>query len=401
MKRSEWVNTLYRIAHPILACGASESLRLKMPRLDSANFEDQYLEAIGRVVCGIAPWIELQEVGDEEEMRQRAECRELVIKTLESITRQGSKDYISFTNSSQSLVDAAYLAQGFLRAPSLWAEIGGETQQRLIEGFKSTRKFKPCDNNWLLFSSMVEAFLLSIGEEHDRHRLRHGIESFDLEFYMGDGIYGDGELFCMDYYNSYVIHPMLIDILQSLRHHNHKWAEGYYNRALPRYKRYFEIEERTISPEGTYPVWGRTHICRLGAFHAMSQGVLLGLTPDSLTISQIRGAMDALLDRFVSASGNFLDGDFLSIGISGAQPSMAESYVSMGSAYHCTTFFLCLGLSPASDFWRTEGSAWSSLKAFTGEDIVADHALHDVTMRDTIVRSMRIVLRMVRRRFRV
>ncbi len=399
MNRSEWVNTLYKIAHPVLKCGASETLRLKMPKLND-SCEDQYLEAIGRVVCGVAPWIELKG-GDEQEVKQRSECRELLIKTLDNITRKGSKDYISFENSSQSLVDSAYLAQGLLRAPSLWMEIGGEIQQRLIVGLKSTRKFKPADNNWLLFSSMIEAFLLSVGEEYDSKRLRYGVDSFDLDFYLGDGIYGDGELFSMDYYNSYVIHPMLMDILLSSIEHNEAWAKQYYDRAILRYKRYFEIQERTISPEGTYPVWGRTQICRLGAFNVMSQGVLLGFIPESLSLSQIRGAMDRLLERFVSTKANFLADDFLSIGISGAQPSMAEPYVSMGSSYHCSTFFLCLGLDQNSDFWQKDATAWSSLKAFNGEDIAADHALHDITMRDSILRSLRIIRRMLYRRFRL
>ncbi len=34
------------------------------------------------------------------------------------------------------------------------------------------------------------------------------------EWYKGDGVYGDGADFHLDYYNSYGIHPMLLQILK-------------------------------------------------------------------------------------------------------------------------------------------------------------------------------------------
>ena len=42
--------------------------------------------------------------------------------------------------------------------------------------------------------------------------------------------------------------------------------------------------------------------------------------------------------------------------------------------YHCTTFFLPLGLSCNSSFWNEPYEKWTSLKAFTGEEFKSDHA---------------------------
>ncbi|MFI3303008.1 MAG: DUF2264 domain-containing protein, partial [Rikenellaceae bacterium] len=226
MRREEWVDTLYKVVTPILERSATGQLRAQMPHLQT-NHDDQYLESIGRVICGVAPWIESRGGCDKESLR-RAHCFDLIIKTLESITDESSADYISFTHSHQSLVDSAYLAQGLLRAPSIWGGLSGEVRCKIVASLQSTRRFKPADNNWLLFASMVEAFMLSIGEKYDSKRLWRGVKSFDSLFYMGDGLFGDGVTFSMDYYNSYVIHPMMMDVLRVCTEHKLPQAEALY-----------------------------------------------------------------------------------------------------------------------------------------------------------------------------
>lgn len=62
---------------------------------------------------------------------------------------------------------------------------------------------------------MVEAALLKFGDEADLFRLEQPVQKH-MEWYLGDGIYGDGPDFHWDYYNSYVIQPMLLDILKTM-----------------------------------------------------------------------------------------------------------------------------------------------------------------------------------------
>ena len=45
-------------------------------------------------------------------------------------------------------------------------------------------------NNWLLFRDMVEAFLLSVGEEPDGYALTTGLNKIN-EWYLSDGWYSD------------------------------------------------------------------------------------------------------------------------------------------------------------------------------------------------------------------
>lgn len=67
--RSAWLTLLERLARPVLGAMAEGKLRATMPvetcggapRDDRARFT--HLEAIGRLLCGIAPWLELD--GDD------------------------------------------------------------------------------------------------------------------------------------------------------------------------------------------------------------------------------------------------------------------------------------------------------------------------------------------------
>lgn len=92
------------------------------------------------------------------------------------------------------------------------------------------------------------------------------------EWYKGDGWYGDGRNFHLDYYNSYVIQPMLIDVLSVMKKHEVEGAD-FYDVQLQRLIRYADQQEKMISPEGTYPVLGRSMDIVLG-FSGISSSFL-------------------------------------------------------------------------------------------------------------------------------
>ena len=58
--RAFWVENLTRIADPVLVNLSNNTLKKNMPNEslgDRRRFS--HLEAVGRLVCGIAPWLEL------------------------------------------------------------------------------------------------------------------------------------------------------------------------------------------------------------------------------------------------------------------------------------------------------------------------------------------------------
>lgn len=382
-ERQLWIENLIKVSNPILKNAAHDSLRIKMSVYATSNQDYQYLEALGRIVCGIAPWLELED-DTTAESALRETYRDYTLRSIKNAVNPQAKDYMNFSKGNQPLVDAAYLAQGLLRAPErLWGRLDEETKQRLIEEMKKTRCIKPGQNNWLLFASMVEAFLLEYDGEYKANRLQEGVRRFLHDYYKGDGIYGDGIHFAMDYYNSFVIHPMLTDIIRIGVRHGLKDFQTYENIQIPRLQRYAAIQERMISPEGTYPVIGRTLICRIGAFHALAETALLEALPKNLSSGQVRSAMTAVLKKQFKGGKDFDKDGFMTIGFNGTQTDFAENYVSSGSPYHCTTFFLPLGLSLDSEFWTSPAEKWTSLKAFTGEEFPPDHAYHE-SVRDII-----------------
>jgi hypothetical protein len=105
---------------------------------------------------------------------------------------------------------------------------------------------------------------------------------------------------------------------------NHgKKYEKTYETVIKRAKRYAEIQERLISPEGTFPAIGRSLPYRFGAFQLLAQM--------------------ALQHRL----------------------------------YLCSVGLLPLGLPSIDPFWADAPQDWTSRKIWSGQNFPADHALYE------------------------
>ncbi len=388
--RAEWLAVLVRLAEPVLSALADGRLKQVMPVESKADAADDrrsytYLEAFGRLMAGIAPWLEADLPACEEADVQRR-LRDLAQRAMRQAVDPGSPDFLNFHQGQQCLVDAAFLSQAIVRAPTaLWETLDAATRQRLVLALESTREIRPFFNNWLLFSGMVEAALCRMGQKWDQMRVDYALRQMD-QWYKGDGAYGDGAVFHWDYYNSFVIHPMLLDILRVVNQYNTA-HEGFYvthaspgwtdlyARELPRAKRYAEVLERLIAPDGTFPPLGRSLAYRFGAFHLLAQMALLGELPEHLPPGQARAALSAVIRRTVGAGGMFNADGWLTIGFGGHQPGIGEPYISTGSLYLCAVALLPLGLPPSDAFWQAPAQDWTQKVAWSGRDLGTDHAI--------------------------
>ncbi|WEG13693.1 DUF2264 domain-containing protein [Pullulanibacillus sp. KACC 23026] len=371
--RRYWVNTMLQIVLPVIEALSERRLKEQMPIKGKVDRTDvSHLEAFGRSLAGIAPWLEtISEDGEENAMRVRAaECARCAI---DAATDPGSPDFMNFSSGFQPIVDAAFFAHALIRSPKeLYGKLNNRVKQNVIKALKSTRSRKPGFSNWLLFSAMIETFFYSIGEEWDPMRVDFALKQHE-QWYKGDGLYGDGPEFHMDYYNSFVIQPMLVDIIETIGEEYEDWErlrEGIINRAI----RYATIQERSISPEGTFPVVGRSIAYRFGVFQHLSQMALQHRLMEELDPSQVRCALTAVIQRLVEAPGTFDEKGWLQVGFCGYQPDIGEMYISTGSLYLCSTVFLALGLPESDPFWQGE-AAWTSLRAWSGQSFLIDHAL--------------------------
>ena len=376
--REEWVRIATRLADPVLTAHAAGRLRATMPveLSATANAERRdyaHLEAVGRLLAGIAPWLELGGDGSAEGAT-RARLAGLAREGLRHGTDPSSPDFLNFTRGRQPLVDAAFLGHAIVRAPNeLWGKLDQTTRRQLAEALRSTRPIQPAISNWLLFSAMVEAALCLMGEPWDRLRVDYAVRQHQ-QWYKGDGMYGDGPSLHVDYYNSFVIHPMLLDVLRVTGKQTQEW-KAIENDAAIRAKRYAAIQERLISPEGAFPPIGRSLAYRCGAFQLLGQMALRHELPDELQPAQVRGAMSAMIRRSMGAVGTFDAAGWLTVGFAGHQPKIGESYISSGSAYLCAVGLLPLGLPAADAFWTAPAQPWTSKAVWSGADIPPDHAL--------------------------
>ena len=374
--RRYWVEQMTKIVDPVLVNLSNNTLKKNMPYVskDKNRRPFSYLEGVGRMFCGLAPWLELGP-DDTPEGQLRAKYIDLAVKGLSNAVNPSAPDYLDFDLPYQALVDAAFLAQGLLRAPTqIWGNFDAQTKERMITELNRSRAIKPWNNNWLLFASEIEAALLEFTGECDEERMMVGVKKFRDEWYMGDALYGDGPKFHQDYYNSFVIQPMLTDVLMVMKKHNMKDADFLATQSK-RLTRYAEELERMISPEGTFPIVGRSIPYRFGAFHALAQASLLHLLPGEFNPAQVRCAMTAVIKRIMQSPSTFDKNGWLTVGFYGYQMRMAESYLNTGSAYLCTSGMLALGLPPTDPFWNAPYAEWSNLRAWNGIEIPIDHAI--------------------------
>ncbi len=374
-EREYLINTLVHIADPVLTALSKNELKQQIPVEAKTADRGAYvcLEAFGRLLAGMAPWLELG-ADKSAEGKLRGKYITLARLGLHNATDPNGADFMNFNKGGQPLVDAAFLAQALLRAPrQLWEPLDVQTKANIIAALKSTRVITPGYSNWLLFSATIEAALIKFDDNGDMMRIDYALKQHQL-WYKGDGAYGDGPDFHWDYYNSFVIQPMLLEVLQTLNQLKHD-KEPDYALALKHAQRYAAVLERFISPEGTYPPLGRSLAYRFGAFQLLSKVALLKTLPNDIKPQQVRAALYTLIKRQIEAPGTFDAKGWLQIGLYGHQPEIGEGYISTGSLYLCSQAFLILGLPVSDEFWQKADADWTAKKIWNGEDVNTDHAV--------------------------
>ncbi|MDD5350883.1 MAG: DUF2264 domain-containing protein [Chthoniobacteraceae bacterium] len=392
-QRADWIGLLTRIARPPLEAAASGSLLRRMPGRWNPDVTSHprstfaALEIVARTLLGIAPWLEARDADPAEEPL-RETFASLARAALAAVLAPDSPDRLNFTVGEQPLVDAAFLCQALLRAPgALWEPLDDATKRRLIEGVRATRLIKPGISNWLCFSGVIEAFLarFDAAGDWDAMRIDYVLRQHE-DWYKGGGVYGDGPRFAWDYYNSYVIHPALLEITDCLSGVCCDW-DAWIPVLRGRAREYAVTLEQLVAPDGTFPAIGRSITYRMGAFHLLAYAAWKGFLPtggageeeanrpawlhpaEPLPPSQVRCALTAVMRRMMDAPGTFDENGWLAIGVCGRQPALGDVYISTASLYLCTAIFLPLGLPPGDPFWSGPAMPWTSARLWSGEDL--------------------------------
>lgn len=375
--RAYWCGIATRLATPVLDALARRRLKAEMPVEAHPSSKDRpqftHLEALGRLLCGLAPWLELENDGSLEG-GDRAKLAVLARTAIDAATDSQSPDFLNFSSGRQPLVDAAFLAQAMLRAPrELWQKLEPRVQRNVIAALISSRPIPAGENNWKLFATTVEVFLHRAGEKRDDARLLEGINKHRT-WYLGDGVYGDGPEFHWDYYNSFVIQPMLVEALDVVGAESPE-LKALHEQSRARLTRWAAIQERLIGPDGSYPAIGRSIAYRCGAFQGLAQAAWRHALPANVAPAQARVALTSVIRRTLEAPGTWDAKGWLQIGLAGHQPALGEGYISTGSLYLCSVALLPLGLPANDPFWSAPDVPTTWQKAWAGQNLPADSAL--------------------------
>lgn len=382
--RDYWVGQAYKMARPVLENMAHGKLQQNMltefsPSFDNRNRKVVFMETFGRLMAGIAPWLALPDDGSDE-AKQRKQLRDWALASYRNAVDPSSPDYLCWGISDQNLVDAAYIAESFLRAyDTLWQPLDSLTKRRYFQEFQRLRRIDPPYTNWLLFASTIESFLAKAGGGCDNFRVNMACRKVE-EWYVGDGWYADGPVFAFDYYSSYVFHAMYLETLQAMidaKVNTRIDYNKYFDRALKRAQKYAIILERFISPEGTFPVIGRSTPYRLAAMQPLALLAWYQKMPKELSNGQVRAALTQVMHRMFDHQNNYNQKGFLTIGFCGSQPETADWYTNNGSLYMTSLSFMPLGLPANHPFWTDAPQPWTQVKAWNGKTFPKDHRWGD------------------------
>ena len=382
--RDYWVGQAYKMARPVLENMAHGKLQQNMltefsPSFDNRNRKVVFMETFGRLMAGIAPWLALPDDGSDE-AKQRKQLRDWALASYRNAVDPSSPDYLCWGVSDQNLVDAAYIAESFLRAyDTLWQPLDTLTKRRYFQEFQRLCRIDPPYTNWLLFASTIESFLAKAGGGCDNFRVNMACRKVE-EWYVGDGWYADGPVFAFDYYSSYVFHAMYLETLQAMidaKVNTRIDYNKYFDRALKRAQKYAIILERFISAEGTFPVIGRSTPYRLAAMQPLALLAWYQKMPKELSNGQVRAALTQVMHRMFDHQNNYNQKGFLTIGFCGSQPETADWYTNNGSLYMTSLSFMPLGLPANHPFWTDAPQPWTQVKAWNGKPFPKDHRWGD------------------------
>ena len=252
--RAYWVGLMQKLADPVLNNLAGETLKQRMPVEQAAGAKREavtHLEALGRLDC-----------------RHRAVAGTAGGR-LRRRTAQGPlRDAGAPGDRSRRRSEVEGLPQLHARAPAARrCRVPGAGSAagaaRAARGARTRDQAQSDCRARILarHAARVQQLAAVLGDRRGRavQARRHvGSHAGRLRapparpVVQGDGAYGDGPEFHFDYYNSFVIHPMLLDVLDAFSEQHAAWKD-LASREAQRARRYAAVLERLIAPDGSFP----------------------------------------------------------------------------------------------------------------------------------------------------
>lgn len=250
----------------------------------------------------------------------------------------------------QTLVEATAIAMGLhWSRPQLWDRLPDRTRTQLVDWLSGARGKWCADNNHVLFGATVQAFLASVGADHEGAVIDGALARID-EWYVGDGWYSDGKGRRFDHYNAWTFHlyPFIIEQLLSDVPAHAAGASATFDVYRSRLRMFLDDYQHLFDASGSAVLQGRSLIYRWGMAAPFWMGELQGVSP--LPPGRTRRLASGMLSGFADAG--VLDSGVLDLGWKRPAPDLLQSYNAPGSPLWASKGFLGLLLPPEHPVWQ-------------------------------------------------
>ncbi|WP_043619234.1 DUF2264 domain-containing protein [Nonomuraea candida] len=254
----------------------------------------------------------------------------------------GGESWPVLTDCSQQMVEAASIAIGLHETrPWLWDQLDDGVRERVVEwlgGFVGKRTW---DNNWMLFQTVTEEFLKSVGGPYEQREIERGLERIE-DWYVGDGWYTDGGSRNFDYYCGWALHlyPLMWTRMSGDAGRAALYA-GRLREFLGTYQHFFGSDGAPVHQ-------GRSLTYRFAAVAPVWLGALADATP--LTPGQTRKLASSVVRHFAERGVPSRDG-LLSLGWYEPFLPTTQAYSGPASPYWASKAFVGLLLPPDHPVW--------------------------------------------------
>ena len=373
------IQVLRQLADPVLIPLSKNELGQSVPKRDweieQNNYQNSPLQAFVRVLSGIGPWLALG-TNKSEEGQLRALYIKLARIGIIHSTDPKAGDFMFGEAARDRIVHAHNLAYPLVVArQQLWEPLTDSQKENVVNALKTHRPFEPFPGTWLWFSAIIEAALWELTGEREMEHIERAVESY-MGWYIGDGYYTNGATFNWDNYNSYVAQPLMLEVIRICRDQGHPLGD-HFEKVKARAFRYAEVLEHMISPEGTFPVIGRSSTYRFAVLQHLGYVGARVDWPEELDPGATRAAMTTVIRRMIEAPGTFDNNGWIQPGYVGHQPSARDRYINTGALYNCTLGLAHLGMPADHLFWTAPRAKWFQQRVWSGEDVASQRAYRE------------------------
>ena len=250
----------------------------------------------------------------------------------------------------QALVEATAIALALhWSRPWLWDNLVDPVRQRVVDWLAHSRDRWCADNNHVLFGATVQAFLASVGAEHNAMAIDGALNRID-DWYVGDGWYTDGVGRRFDHYNGWTFHlyPFFIEQMLAVSPEVATSTSRAFDLYRTRLRMFLDDYQHLFDGSGAPVLQGRSLIYRWGMAAPFWMGELQGVSP--LPPGRTRRLASGMLAGFTDAG--VLDDAVLDLGWKRPAPDLLQSYNAPGSPLWASKGFLGLLAPDAHRVWQ-------------------------------------------------